>query len=61
MAKRQLDPAILNWDKPHRANMIKICKNCKHKYYPRANGYELMSEYCGQPCYRTYKRKGGMD
>ncbi len=52
-----LDPSIKNYDKPHRANMVKVCKNCGKRYYPRANGYELISYYCGQECYRK-KRWG---
>lgn len=52
MAKIKLNSKIINFDKPHRANMIKVCKNCERKYYPRANGYQDISEYCGQECYR---------
>lgn len=57
MQKAKLDTSILNYDKPHRAKMIKVCKCCGKKYYPRANGYEEISEYCSQECYRK-KRWG---
>ncbi len=57
MTISKLNPKIKNYNKPHRANMIKVCKNCGSKYYPRANGYELISEYCSQECYRA-KRWG---
>ena len=53
MSVPKLDPSILNFDKPHRAKIIKVCKTCGKRYYPRANGYELISKYCGQPCYRN--------
>lgn len=54
---RKKDPSVKNYDKPHRASMIKTCKTCGLHYYPGANGYELISEYCGQDYYRK-KRWG---
>jgi len=53
----KLNPLILNYDKPRRANMIKVCENCNKKYYPRLNGCEMISKFCGQDCFKQSRKK----
>ncbi len=49
------DPKIKFFDKPNRAEIVKVCESCGDQYYPRRNGYEKISKYCTAECFRKAK------